>query len=792
MSAEAPCPDLALLERYLRARLSEEDASRLEAHAERCDRCASAIHSMAADDDLMRALGADSSAPTRGQEEESEAESRAELFCRALPALIAAGAGTTVLGTDDRERAGDGPGDTEQALDFLAPAEGPGEIGRLGPYRVIRAIGAGGMGVVLRAEDPVLGRPVALKVMKRSLAAGPAARRRFLREARAVAALEHDHIVSIYQAGEDRGVLFLAMPLLRGETLADRLEREGRLPIAEALRIAREMAEGLDAAHRGGIVHRDVKPSNIWLEAEHGRVKILDFGLARNLVPDGLETQSGLIAGTPHYMSPEQARGGEVTYPCDLFGLGCVLYRMVTGRPPFDGPDMLAVLSALAQGTPKRPETFNPRVSPALSSLMMALLAREPGARPGSARAVARAIGAIEGDSTRVARPTPRGRLVVAGSLLLGLVALASWIIVDRRGSRPASDARTPGSEKPTDPPWPSIVPPSPKQSIERLTALLDEHPSDARLLQERADARSRQGDQHGAIADLTRAIAIEPTSDRYYFRGWAHYAGRDLDRALADFLEAIRLEPSVAAHHTAAAAVFRSRGDLDRARAEHNEAVRLEPESSPAFCGRAEFLLSQGEVDRALADLDEAIRLDRTGPRLTPRSIAFRLRSEALRARGELDRAMADADRAVGLDPDIAVNYRVRSDVLRERKDHLAEVADLERARALDPDDPYTMANLCKARYHLGEFRRAVADGDASIRLNPGFPWAYLFRGEAHAALGEDDRAIADYTEAIRLDPRLFHALRLRAKIFEKMGQKDRAKADREAAYRIEHPAEK
>ena len=139
---------------------------------------------------------------------------------------------------------------TDEVFDFLAPAEGPGEIGRLGPYRVTGPIGAGGMGIVFRAEDPLLseaGRPEGDEAVA---SAGAEARRRFLREARAVAALDHDHIVAIYQAAEDRGILFLAMPLLQGETLSDRLRREGLLPLAEALRVAREVAEGLDAAHR--------------------------------------------------------------------------------------------------------------------------------------------------------------------------------------------------------------------------------------------------------------------------------------------------------------------------------------------------------------------------------------------------------------------------------------------------------------------------------------------------------------------------------------------------------------
>ena len=165
---------------------------------------------------------------------------------------------------DQRHAAGD-----KELYDFLAPPQGPGELGRLGPYRVLRVFGAGGMGVVFQAEDPHLERSVALKAMKPALAASASARQRFLREAKATAAIKHDHIVTIHQVGEDRGVPFLAMEFLEGEALDERLKREKKLPLAEVLRIGREIAEGLAAAHERGLIHRDIKPGNIWLETAH-------------------------------------------------------------------------------------------------------------------------------------------------------------------------------------------------------------------------------------------------------------------------------------------------------------------------------------------------------------------------------------------------------------------------------------------------------------------------------------------------------------------------------------------
>jgi serine/threonine protein kinase len=274
----------------------------------------------------------------------------------------------------------------------LAPPQGPGEIGRLGPYRVSRVLGVGGMGVVFEAVDIQLHRSVALKALLPALAASAPSRERFLREARAAAAIEHDHVVTIYQVGEDRGLPYLAMQLLRGESLETRLRRDGRLPPAEALRVGREVAEGLAAAHERGLIHRDVKPANIWLQAGSGRVKLLDFGLARATADDSHLTQSGAVLGTPAYMAPEQVGGRAVDGRADLFALGCVLYRCLTGRLPFAGADALAILSALATETPPPVRELNPEVPTALSGLVMRLLAKDPNRRPPSARAVADAL----------------------------------------------------------------------------------------------------------------------------------------------------------------------------------------------------------------------------------------------------------------------------------------------------------------------------------------------------------------------------------------------------------------
>ncbi len=309
------CANDAMLQQLLLGMVAREQATRLEVHVLGCRRCGERLAGIQAEDTLVEAAHARPTGP--GRDDDEPLQRLVDRLCRLpMPAMGSAA----------------GPPPVAEALDelrrFLAPAELPDELGRIAGYRVLKVLGSGGMGIVMEAEDMQLGRRAALKVMRPMLAASPAARTRFLREARAAAAIQHDNVVTIYQVGEHDGLPYLAMQLLDGEPLARRLARQGKFPLAETVRIGRQIAAGLAAAHAREVVHRDIKPDNIWLETEGDRVKILDFGLAH--VADNLPrlTQSGAVAGTPAYMAPEQIANEAVDPRSDLFSLGCVLYEM--------------------------------------------------------------------------------------------------------------------------------------------------------------------------------------------------------------------------------------------------------------------------------------------------------------------------------------------------------------------------------------------------------------------------------------------------------------------------------
>src|SRR5262245_27804464 len=298
----------------------------------------------------------------------------------------------------------------------LAPPQGPGELGRISIYRVLKELGKGGMGAVYLAEDAQLRRRVALKIMLAACAADPIAKERFLREARAAAAIKHDNVITIHHVAEANGCPFIVMEFLEGVSLDRWLLRKPRPALWQILRIGREAAEGLAAAHRLGMVHRDVKPANLWLEAPTGRVKVLDFGLAHVERDDAQLTGPGQVMGTPAYMSPEQGRGQQVDHRSDLFSLGCVLYRLCTGNPPFRGNTAMAMLTALAVDTPAPIAPLNPEIPAALEALVMQLLEKDPARRSQSAQGVADALRAIAHDITARAQAISAAPIPVAAA----------------------------------------------------------------------------------------------------------------------------------------------------------------------------------------------------------------------------------------------------------------------------------------------------------------------------------------------------------------------------------------
>lgn len=349
------CADDAALEAIVSGSLAPDRERALEAHLGRCAACRSRLDALAASPESWSTVREQLSAG---------AEADGEDAVPPIPALASL------------------------IQKILAPSDDERMLGRLGPYEITGIIGSGGMGIVLKGHDRALDRFVAIKLLSPHLASSGAARQRFLREAKAAAAVVHDNVIAIHGVDEFAGLPYLVMPYCRGTTLEKRVRDTGPMSLREILRVGLQTARGLAAAHAQGLVHRDVKPANILLEDGVERVRITDFGLAR-AADDASLTVTGLLAGTPHYMSPEQALGKPLDARSDLFALGAVLFTLATGKPPFRAESSHAVLRMVTDVEPADVRLANPDMPAWLAAIVGRLLAKDPAARFSSANEVA-------------------------------------------------------------------------------------------------------------------------------------------------------------------------------------------------------------------------------------------------------------------------------------------------------------------------------------------------------------------------------------------------------------------
>lgn len=354
------CCDQNRLEKFLNEQLDERDESIVMDHINGCKQCQKSLENIAANrgtwDDLKSHLARHFS--------------------------VAAGGETISIVERDRDL------EMERLQEYLGPTDNPDMLGRLGSYEVCGLVGRGSTGVVVKALEPRLNRYVAIKVLSPSFSSNGPARTRFEREARSVAAVSHEHVVPIYAVDEYRGLPFIVMQYIPGGSLLQRIESRGPLDTIEVVRLGMQVAKGLAAAHEQGIVHRDVKPANVMLETKVDRAMVSDFGLAR-VADEAAMTRSGVIAGTPQYMSPEQAKGEAIDQRSDLFSLGSVMYHAATGRAPFRAETVFGVIQRVCTNEPRSIREINPRIEPWLEGFIQKLHAKDRADRFATAEDVA-------------------------------------------------------------------------------------------------------------------------------------------------------------------------------------------------------------------------------------------------------------------------------------------------------------------------------------------------------------------------------------------------------------------
>jgi len=463
--------------------LSEAQEEFLADHLSGCERCQRELELLAGQPQVWSRVGAALKTACEGSDE--------------LHVLEASHT------TDDSESSAD------FAVEFLSPSTDPESIGRLGEIEIQEVIGHGGMGIVLKGFQPELKRLVAVKVLAPQLAVSAAARRRFAREAQATAAILHPNVMPILTVHSTGKLPYLVMPYVSCESLQQRIDRAGPLELVDILRIGMQTANGLAAAHAQGLVHRDVKPANILLEIGVERVMLTDFGLAR-AIDDASITRTGIIAGTPQYMSPEQARGEPVDFRSDLFSLGSVLYTLATGRPPFRAESTYAILRRLTDESPRPLCETAPQYPTWFGKIVHKLLEKQPSDRWTSSTEVAQLL---EQCIAHVQQPAmvelPESCMVVAegkpwyawASLWMvlvasGLLVLAAMFIPSLR-NRLQTATQSPTA--PTSSPPPTTPASGGRQPSESPDPLTEWNPLDQDLtpLRQDLDAWTRNAQEH-------------------------------------------------------------------------------------------------------------------------------------------------------------------------------------------------------------------------------------------------------------------------------------------------------
>ena len=647
-------------------------------------------------------------------------------------------------------------------------------------FRIVEPLAAGGMGVVYRAIDAHLGRPVALKFPLPGQRLDGHVRERFLREARAAGALDHPYICSIYETGEtESGQLFLAMALYEGETLKARIARMGPLPIADALAIAVQIARGLQVAHRAGIVHRDLKAANAMILPDGG-LKILDFGVAR--VGDGTLTKSHGALGTVSYMAPEQVRGEQLDGRADLWALGVLLYEMLTGRRPFEGEHEIAIAHAIVHSDPVRPSVLRPEIWPELDTLILKLLSKQPGSRPASAEAVAVEFTALPprppASTVRRWRPAftavrPPLRWVWTLALLVTAVGAAAWLLgagagagTTRGSAEPRSVAVLPfaniGARGDSD--YLSIGLAdaiATKLSGLKAVAVLAGEPGASAVVGGRV---RRAGDEVQIQIDLFDAAQKRRTWTREY-HGAANALLTLQQRATEGVVTALDLDLTSAEHAVLTRAPTTSaeaydlylRGRAAQIRAasdsqRHMELLQqaqsyfaLARERDPNFAapraGLAMSHLALAQSDRTSArrnqvrlEAEAALRLQPGMPEAHEALASYwLLEDEPVKAIGELEQALAGRPNASHLHFLLAVNLR--------RVGRWEEsVSALERASRLDPRNRRVHQYAAMTYSRMRRYDEAIAHWDRVIAMDSTAAFPQIIRGFAYLRRGNVD----------------------------------------------------
>lgn len=667
-----------------------------------------------------------------------------------------------------------------------------------GPYQLLEQFAAGGVGAVHRGRDLRDGSEVAIKVLIR-----PTAQRmgRFELEAEALRRVQHPNVVPVREFGiASDGRPYLVMDLIQGQTLQRRLDTQGPLPASEAVEVAQQIAAALVAAHRAGLLHRDVKPENVLLRASDGAAILGDFGLAKEL-GEQLQrlTQTGSILGTPGYLAPEQL-GASAKHgpPTDVYGFGATLYAMLTGEPPCVGSTALEAFQATISKPPVPPSNLAP-VPRALNDLCLRCLAKDPQRRYPDASALFQALGQLSpraqsasSEGSASSGRAPKAPLVLLGATILG--GVAGWFLTLPDSSLPASPTpstatsplesvpfqTSPSQESPADPLGESAESPPPASAAQTGAAL---SPSSTRGLsppsREFSDLLRRcerllESRDPGAAELVRRAHALAPESPRTkLFLGIVLLREGKPAQALPHVEGSIELDSTRPNAFLARAQIRLVRGQLSEAKVDLKRAISLNPKLHAAWANLGVLHKREGDLPSSLSALNRALQIKSSPSALVSRAqVYFGLRKLRL--------ARADADRAVRDDPNLGAAWAIRG-AIKEALGDRSCLEDLDRALSINPEDLVSRSRRSSERTRRGDFAGVVADttrflkeagNPAGVRAQD----AVLRRALAHAFLGDLASSASDLELLLNRVPGHPAAIFWQGELYFRQGQFEKA----------------
>jgi serine/threonine-protein kinase len=614
-------------------------------------------------------------------------------------------------------------------------------VRQIGRYEVLAELARGGMGVVYRARDIESAEPVAIKVMLADAFSRPTSRKRFEREAEALARVQHPHVVRLlaYDA-TPRGEPYMVMELVEGESLQGRLDQRGAFSLAEAVASALTLCEAVSACHAVGVLHRDLKPENVLVDRD-GALKLTDFGLVRDTDPSTSRsrlTQSGRWLGSPGFWSPEQARGDldQIGAATDVYGLGATLFALLTGRPPHGSLTLVQALAALSR-EPPLPSALRPEVPGWLDRVVVRALAVDPADRFPNADALAAALRAGSGD----APASSSGSVLVAVALIgVGLATAVGLVTTARPKSTPSPLSPTPAES-------PQVA------SADRLWEAAFERGADL----------GEAGRFEDALVALSEAVGLRPDhADTRRLRGYSYESLGQHQSAIDDYTRALELDsgqPELLFRRGGCRAAV---GDVDGALQDYDLALQADPEDAAVYERRAALRFQTGDVEGALADCAEAIRLEPDHPQPYNNRGLMRLNLN------DLEGAVEDYTAAIERAPEFPELYYARGLARRRLRDTRGAIEDHSQAIRLKPDLHMAYVDRGLAWQALDDTGAALDDFSMAVRLRPDHAEGYAQRGSLLLGQGETAEGVADLERALELDPDARWAAQVRERLAE------------------------